>query len=148
MTDSQRVLELFRKSGGKLISNAEIMSGDYFGTKPIATYTARITDARDLIHCDCGIDEKTCKASEHIRNVKKNWYQYIGAKQVTKTEPARVWVDVQHVQAQLSQLREKYKTASGWQKDVIRIQGQALKRSIELQQSMASEVKNTIEALV
>lgn len=148
MTDSQRVLELFRKSNGKLISNAEIMSGDYYGSKPIATYTARITDARDLIHCDCGIDEAACTAVEHIRNVKKNWYQYVGKQTEQPKEPAHVWVDVQKIQADLEDLRKRYVVADPYMKSLIEVQGRALKRSIELQQSMASEVKSVMERLV
>jgi len=148
LTDSLRVLQLFRKSAGQLISNATIMAGDYFGTKPIATYTARITDARDLIGCTCGLDETTCKAQEHIRNVKKNWYQYVGKQPVKPSGPAKAWVDVQELRRQLEQLRTRYVTAEGVQKDIIRIQGQALKRSLEIQQGLSSEVHKTMEALV
>lgn len=148
MTDSLRVLSYFRKSGGQLISNAQIMAGDYFGSKPIATYTARITDARDLIGCNCGIDQNTCKAKEHIRNVKKNWYQYVGVKPEIKKEPAQSYVDVNLLKRQLEELRVRYTSAEGVQKDIIRIQGQALKRSLEIQQGLASEVANVMEHLV
>lgn len=147
MTDTQRVLTLFRKSGGKLISNSSISAGQYFGTKPILNWSARITDARDEIKCNCGQDETTCTANEHIRNVKKNWYQYVGSQPVKPKEPARVYVDVQHVELQLAQLRREYAAAEGWRKDVIRIQGVALKRSLELQQSIKPEVRQTMEAL-
>lgn len=147
MNDSMRVLQLFRKSGGKLISNATILAGQFYGTKPIATYTARITDARDLIGCNCGIDEAICTASEHIRNSRKNWYQYIGQK-VQKTDtPAQAYVDPKQLRAQLEELRKKYAVAQGWQKDIIRIQGQALKRSLDIQLATSAQVQTVMEAL-
>ena len=146
MTDTQRVLQLFRRSNGKLVSNSSISAGQYFGTKPILNWSARITDARDEIKCNCGQDETTCTAQEHIRNVKKNWYQYVG-KRVVTPEPAKAWVDVNELRRQLEDLRTRYVTAQGVQKDIIRIQGQALKRSLDIQLATSAQVQTVMEAL-
>ena len=147
MRDVDRVLQLFRRSQGKLISNSSISAGQYFGTKPILNWSARITDARDLIHCDCGIDEAICTASEHIRNSRKNWYQYIGQKVQKNDTPAQAYVDPNQLRAQLEELRKKYAVAQGWQKDIIRIQGQALKRSLDIQLATSANVQTVMEAL-
>ncbi len=147
MTDTQRVLQLFRKSGGKLISNSSISAGQYFGTKPILNWSARITDARDEIDCNCGQDQDTCTAVEHIRNVKKNWYRYEGLQPVAPVELPRVYVDVRQIEKQLQELRIKYASAVGLQKEIIEIQGKALRRSLEIQKSMSTNVREVMEAL-
>jgi hypothetical protein len=147
MRDVDRVLQLFRRSQGKLISNSSISAGQYFGTKPILNWSARITDARDEIKCNCGQDETACLAQEHIRNVKKNWYQYVGKQAVKPLEPARAWVDVNNLRRQLEDLRTRYVTAEGVQKDIIRIQGQALKRSLDIQLATSAQVQTVMEAL-
>lgn len=148
MTDVQRVLQLFRTSHGKLISNSTVLEGQYYGTKQILNWSARITDARDLIGCNCGIDQTTCQATEHIRNVKKNWYQYINDKQEVVKAPAHVWVNVSEVEQKLAELRKQYVTAPKWRRTVIEMQAKALKRSLELQMGLASEVQSKMEALL
>jgi len=67
---------------------------------------------------------------------------------VKPSEPAKAWVDVQELRRQLEQLRTRYVTAQGVQKDIIRIQGQALKRSLEIQQGMSSEVHQVMKGLL
>lgn len=79
MTDAQRILALFRHSNGRLITSGEMVAGQFYGKKPIIEYTGRITDARNELGCTCGQDQSTCKAQEHIRNVKQNYYQYVSS---------------------------------------------------------------------
>jgi hypothetical protein len=84
MTDAQRILQLFRTSQGRRISCAELVEGNYFGSKKIIEYSGRITDARKIIGCSCGKDPNACTASEHILNIKRNWYQYRGSLDVVE----------------------------------------------------------------
>ena len=147
MTDVQRVLQLFRRSQGKLISNSSISAGQYFGTKPILNWSARITDARDEIKCNCGQDETTCTASEHIRNVKKNWYQYVGVKPVAPKPPAHVYVRPGLVELKLSELRARYRIAGDFERTIIAAQGKALKRSLDIQLATSAQVQTVMEAL-
>lgn len=113
MTHKNRILKLFRNSGGRLISSSELVMGEYYGTKKIIEYTGRITDARKELGCTCGENKHTCQAQEHIVNVKTNWYQYqssLPQKEVVIPEREKTMVTYTTDQ-QLKKLREQWRQA-------------------------------------
>lgn len=113
MTHKNRILKLFRNSGGRLISSSELVMGEYYGTKKIIEYTGRITDARRELGCTCGENKHTCQAQEHIVNVKTNWYQYqssLPQKEVVIPEREKTMVTYTTDQ-QLKKLREQWRQA-------------------------------------
>lgn len=153
MTDTERVLQLFRQSNGRLISNASIIDGSFFGTKPILNWSARITNARQAIKpepCTCGQDEKTCLATEHIRNVKKNWYQYVNdnKRSAFVVEPES-HVNIRDIEQKIERLIEAYKKEKNeWKKSIIKVQGMALRRSLEIEKQNAKVVNEVMESLL
>lgn len=150
MTDTERVLQLFRQSNGRLISNASIIDGSFFGTKPVLNWSARITDARHKINCNCGQDERTCEANEHIRNVKKNWYQYVddNKRSAFVVEPES-HVNIRDIEQKIERLIEAYKKEKNeWKKSIIKVQGMALRRSLEIEKQNAKVVNEVMESLL
>lgn len=113
MIDRDRILALFRHSGGRLITSGEMVAGQFYGKKPIIEYTGRITDARNELGCTCGQDQSTCKAQEHIRNVKQNYYQYVSSlPKKPKLEPTEEKLAPSNLASavlQRNQLRKEYK---------------------------------------
>lgn len=111
MNDMTRVLLLFRQSAGRMITNHEIIRGQFFGTKPILEYTGRITDARKEINCTCGKDKKSCIALEHIISVGDNKFIYKSSlvKQIPQEIDQEVKkVDINELKAKRIRLLSKY----------------------------------------
>lgn len=131
MTDCERILALFRNSFERRINVNEIVDGKYFGSKKIIEYSGRITDAREEMGCTCGKDKKSCTASEHIINVKRNWYQYRSDKVEVKKEVVKP-VNIAEVTRKLAILKEEYRKAQNdADKKLIEVRGKALRMSLE-----------------
>lgn len=148
MTDTERVLSLFRRSNGKLISNSSIVDGKFFGNKPILNWSARITDARDVIGCNCGIDQDSCTAKEHIRNVKKNRYQYVSVNYTPAVKSVEVSVDIDVLKIQIEALRTQYSQVKNpVEKRIIEVRGKALKTALQKQLEANNRKNIVMEAL-
>jgi len=117
MINKLRILKLFENSGGRLISNGEIVAGNFYGTKPIIEYSARICDARKLIGCLCGNSKGLiCRSDKHIKSVKKNYFQYINNSidtrdKIMSTPPREEITETKSVDKQLGELRQKWTIA-------------------------------------
>lgn len=142
MTDKERILQLFRNSHGILINVNTIIDGQFYGTKRIIEYTGRISDARKELGCTCGVSVQHCEATEHIQNVKTNWYRYVCNEAETNTIEA-VEIDSEAVQKKYSQLQKQWKQLRDQyrhtpnketlsQLKILEVQGKAVARSLEL----------------
>lgn len=138
MNDTQRVIALFRASKGKMITNHEIIRGQFYGIKPILEYTGRISEARKEFGCTCGQDKDTCTASEHIISVGDNKFIYKSQqtnelKKQEETKP--VFIDINELKTKLLQLRSQYKSLkeSDPMRRVIEVRGKAIRNAIDLE---------------
>lgn len=102
MTDTQRVLQLFKDHANQEINHRMIVDG-----LRISEYTGRITDARVELNCTCGKDKTTCTAREHIINTRKGYYKF-----VTPVAPPVLPVEKKlDPEEQLEKMREQYREA-------------------------------------
>ena len=147
MTDAQRILQLFRTSQGRRISCAELVEGNYFGSKKIIEYSGRITDARKIIGCSCGKDPNSCTASEHILNVKRNWYQYRGSLDVVEVRKEQIMVSVEELEQKRNELATAYREArangDATRMKILEARGKMIRNSLDLQRKL-NEVKTAL----
>jgi hypothetical protein len=147
MTDAQRILQLFRTSQGRRISCAELVEGNYFGSKKIIEYSGRITDARKIIGCSCGKDPNACTASEHILNIKRNWYQYRGSLDVVEVRKEQIMVSVEELEQKRNELATAYREArangDATRMKILEARGKMIRNSLDLQRKL-NEVKTAL----
>jgi hypothetical protein len=147
MTDAQRVLQLFKTSQGRRISCAELVEGNYFGSKKIIEYSGRITDARKIIGCSCGKDPNACTASEHILNIKRNWYQYRGSLDVVEVRKEQIMVSVEELEQKRNELATAYREArangDATRMKILEARGKMIRNSLDLQRKL-NEVKTAL----
>jgi autonomous glycyl radical cofactor GrcA len=149
LTNTERVLKLFKASNGVLISNSQIIAGQFYGSTPIAAWSARISDARVVLGCTCGEHDEMCTASEHIRNVKKNWYQYTNdVKPVVKVE-SEAHVNIRDLEKRINDLINEYNSEPNeWKRSLIKVRGTALRRSLEIEKSNEKVTTQIMENLL
>lgn len=148
MSDKTRLLALFRKSNGRLISSSEMVDGKFDNGKRIIEYTGRIKDARDAMGCTCGEDPKRCVSKEHIVNVKTNWYQY----QSTKTFRAEEIPVIKQEKPDYKKMREllviEYRNEKdAFKRELIKQKGLAIKKLIEQQSQDENMLQEVVKAL-
>lgn len=149
MSDKTRLLALFRRSNGRLISSSEMIDGKFDSGKRIIEYTGRLKDARDAMGCTCGDDPKRCVSGEHIVNVKTNWYQYQSTRVIRDEEIPTLKPEKPDYKKMRELLVIEYKKESDpFKKQLITQKGLALKSLIEQQEQSKELISHAEKALL
>ena len=138
MNDTQRVMSLFRASKGRMITNHEIIRGQFYGVKPVLEYTGRISDVRKIFECSCGQDKDACTASEHIISVGNNKFIYKSeqTEEIKKQNEIRtVSINLNSLKTKLLKLRGEYKSLkeNDPMRKVIEVRGKAIRNAIDME---------------
>ena len=152
MNDTQRVMSLFRASKGRMITNHEIIRGQFYGVKPVLEYTGRISDVRKIFDCSCGKDKDSCTASEHIISVGDNKFIYKSEqteeiKRQSETLP--VSVNLNSLKTKLLKLRSQYRSLSenDPMRKILEVRGKAIRNAIDIEmdrKKLEQDVKTSL----
>lgn len=142
MTDTQRVLKLFRENPSMELNHRIIVV-----EMGISEYTGRLKNARDMIGCTCGTDKDTCSASEHIINTRKGFYKYVSDRITEVIEPKGTMVNLEELKQKRLELVKKYKQAKSsgnqFQMRLIEAQGKMIRHAIDKHEQV-SLIKETL----
>ncbi len=103
MTDTQRVLKLFREN-----PNMELNHRIIVVEMGISEYSGRITNAREELGCTCGKDKDACTASEHIVNTRKGFYKFVTSVEVIKPREEQIMVTLDELKQRRKALVSEY----------------------------------------
>lgn len=149
MSDKTRLLALFRQSNGRLITSSEMIDGRFDNGKRIIEYTGRLKDARDEMGCTCGEDPKKCLGSEHIVNVRTNFYQYQTTRPVVEEVIPTLEIEKPDYEKQRKALAKKYLAETDpFKKEAIKQAGLAVRALINKQIEDKKLERNIVEALL
>lgn len=138
MNDTQRVMSLFRASKGRMITNHEIIRGQFYGVKPVLEYTGRISDVRKIFECSCGQDKDTCTASEHIISIGDNKFVYKSQQTEEikrQSEVVPVAIDLNKSKTELIKLRSQYRSMkeNDPMRGIVGARGKAVRKAIDME---------------
>lgn len=133
MTDTQKVLKLFRENPNKELNHRIIVVD-----MGISEYTGRIRNARVELGCTCGEDKATCTAPEHIVNTRKGFYKFVTSMDVVKPRQEQIMVTLKELKQRRESLVEEYleakKRGDQMHMKIVEIRGKAIKNAIEQQE--------------
>lgn len=128
-THKQRIYQFLKAHEGKEFNHRKIIDSPPIGLG-ISEYSGRLTDIREDIGCTCGKDRDTCTATEHIINVRKNFYKYINSRMVKPVAEPPEPIDIGEVKRKLHRLRVEW-TKNVDKRSIIEIQAKALTNILE-----------------